>query len=236
MLKSILLAGLLMGMRHALEADHLAAVASLATRARSMRATMLQGVAWGLGHTLTLFVIGGACLWLDAAMPNRWAHALEMGVGVMLVLLGADIFWRMRRRSVHLHVHRHDQGAAHLHVHGHAPGERHDPDHHEHAHPDRLPLRAVVVGMVHGMAGSAALLLLTLHTAGSIWLGLAYIGLFGLGSILGMAALCLVIAAPLQASVRRFALLHQGLEVLVAITTIVLGMRLLYTLGGAPPG
>lgn len=81
------------------------------------------------------------------------------------------------------------------------------------------------------MAGSAALLLLTLHEAGSFWLGLCYIGLFGLGSILGMAALCAVIAAPLQASVHRFTLLQRGLEILVAITTIGIGVRLLSSLG-----
>lgn len=231
----MLLAGMLMGMRHALEADHLAAVASLITRSRSMSATLLQGVAWGLGHSFTLFLMGGACLWLDAVVPDRWAHALEMGVGLVLLSLGAETCWRMRRQRVHVHVHRHDQGAAHLHAHRHAPGELHNPDHHEHAHPQGHRLRAVVVGMVHGMAGSAALLLLAVHAAGSMWLGLSYIGLFGLGSILGMAALCTVLAAPLQV-VRRFALLHRGLEALVAVTTISIGIRLLYTLGWASPG
>lgn len=229
-MKAILLAGLLMGMRHALEADHLAAVASLATRTKSMGATLLQGVAWGLGHTLTLFLIGGACLWFDATLPERWAHAFETGVGLMLLALGADIFWRMRSQRVHLHVHRHADGAAHFHAHSHAPGTRHDPGQHAHAHAPKLPLRAVVVGMVHGLAGSAALLLLTLHAAGSVWLGLSYIALFGLGSVLGMAALCAAIAAPLQASVERFTVLQRGLEALVAISTIGIGLRLLYGL------
>lgn len=228
-MKAILLAGLLMGMRHALEADHLAAVASLVTRTRGLRATLLQGVAWGVGHTLTLFLIGGVCLWLDAAIPERWARALETGVGLMLLGLGADILWRMRRQRVHLHVHQHAAGGSHFHAHSHAPEEIHDPGRHAHVHPQRLPLRAVIVGMVHGVAGSAALLLLALHAAGSVWLGLSYIGLFGLGSILGMAALCTVIAAPLRAS-HRFAVLSQGLALLVAAMTVGIGIRLLYTL------
>jgi hypothetical protein len=228
--KSILVLGLLMGMRHALEADHLAAVASLATRVRGVRATVMQGAAWGLGHTLTLLLVGGACLWLDRSVPERWALGLELAVGVALLLLGIDILWRMRRQRVHLHVHRHDRGIVHLHAHRHAAGEGGDAATHEHPHP-RGPGRALLVGLIHGMAGSAALLLLTLHTAGSVGMGLAYIGLFGLGSLLGMAALCTVIAWPLAASVRRFAWLQRRLEVIVALTTIGIAIRLLYGLG-----
>jgi hypothetical protein len=230
-MKSILVLGLLMGMRHALEADHLAAVASLATRVRGVRATVLQGAAWGLGHTLTLLLVGGACLWLDRSVPERWALGLELAVGVALLLLGVDILWRIRRRRVHLHVHRHAQGIVHLHAHRHGAGEGGEAAVHEHPHPRGLPGRALLMGLIHGLAGSAALLLLTLHTAGSVWMGLAYIGLFGLGSLLGMAALCTVIAWPLVASVRRFAWLQQRLEALVALATIGIAIRLLAGLG-----
>jgi sulfite exporter TauE/SafE len=229
--KSFLVLGLLMGMRHALDADHLAALASLATRTRSLRATLIQGIAWGFGHTLTLLLVGGLCLWLDAAIPEGWARGLELGVGAMLLFLGGDILWRMRRQRVHVHVHRHGDELVHLHAHRHAPGAAHDSAGHDHPHPEGVPTRALLVGLVHGLAGSAALLLLALHDAGSAWLGLAYIGVFGLGSILGMTASCLVIAAPLQASVRHFARLHRGLEALVALTTIGIGVRLLYRLG-----
>src|SRR5579864_4627569 len=104
---TLLLLGLLLGMRHALEADHVAAVASLATQSKGMRRTVLQGAVWGLGHTLTLLAVGGACLLLRAAISARLAAALEGAVGVMLVLLGADVLLRMRRRHIHLHVHRH---------------------------------------------------------------------------------------------------------------------------------
>jgi ABC-type nickel/cobalt efflux system permease component RcnA len=234
--KSILVLGLLMGMRHALDADHLAAVASLATRVRSLRATLIQGLAWGIGHTTTLLLVGGGFRLLDSAVPERWARALELGVGVMLLLLGADIFWRMRRDRVHVHLHRHGQDVVHLHAHRHATGKRHAAADHAHSHPEGLPRRAVAVGLVHGLAGSGALLLLALQTAGSAWLGLAYILVFGSGSILGMAALCAVIAAPLQASLHRYAWLYRGLEALVGLTTIGIALRLLYRLGWVPVG
>jgi sulfite exporter TauE/SafE len=230
-MKSILVLGVLMGMRHALEADHLAAVATLATRTRSVRAAMLQGAAWGLGHTLTLFLVGGACLLVGASVPESWARRLELAVGVMLVLLGGQVLWRLWRRGIHIHVHQHGDGVAHVHAHSHASDEAHDPRHHEHEHARSLPLRALVVGVVHGLAGSAALLLLAVLTADSPWMGLAYIALFGVGSLVGMAVLGSVIAVPLQASARRLGRLHQGLEAGVGLATIAIGLRLIYEMG-----
>jgi ABC-type nickel/cobalt efflux system permease component RcnA len=182
---ALLLLGLVLGMRHALEADHLAAVASLATRSKGMRQTVFQGMAWGLGHTLMLLAAGGVCLLLRAAISARLAAGLEGAVGVMLLVLGADVLIRLRRRRIHFHVHRHDDGTVHFHAHGHAPEEAHDRDHHHHAHGEGFPLRALLVGLVHGLAGSAALLLVTLTTLSSAWLGLAYIPVFALRSNAG---------------------------------------------------
>jgi ABC-type nickel/cobalt efflux system permease component RcnA len=229
--RSILLLGFLMGMRHALEADHLAAVASLATRSRSTGAVVMQGAAWGLGHTLTLLVVGGACLLLGAVIPERASHALELAVGLVLLLLGAQVLRRLRRQRVHVHVHRHDEGAVHIHAHSHAPEGRHDPAHHEHAHPAAFPRRALAVGLVHGLAGSAALLLLTVAAVGSPWVGLAYIALFGVGSILGMAALSAVIAVPLRMSAGLLSGMYNGLELFIGCATLVIGARVLYQAG-----
>jgi len=225
---SILVLGLLLGMRHALEADHLAAVASLATRSRGVPGTVLQGAVWGLGHTLTLLLVGGVCLLLRAAISERLAAALEGAVGVMLLVLGADVLLRMRRRRIHLHVHRHDDGTVHLHAHGHAPEEAHDRDHHQHAHGEGFPLRALLVGMVHGLAGSAALLLVTLTTLSSAWLGVAYIAVFGVGSIAGMAVLAAVIALPLQGTARTLTGWYNGLEAAIGSGTLLVGGWVLY--------
>jgi ABC-type nickel/cobalt efflux system permease component RcnA len=149
----------------------------------------------------------------------------------MLIALGAQVLLRMRRGGVHFHVHEHGDGNAHLHAHRHAPREPHDPHRHEHAHAPALPVKAAAVGMVHGLAGSAALVLLTLTTVGSLGWGLASIALFGLGSMLGMAALSSAIARPLQASARRLGRLHAGVEALVALVTVALGARLVYEMG-----
>ena len=111
------------------------------------------------------------------------------------------------------------------------PDEAHDSARHEHAHPARLPLRALAVGIVHGLAGSAALLLLTLSRVRSLWMGLAYIGLFGVGSLLGMATISSVIAVPLQASARRLGRLYDGVEALVALGTIAIGVHVVYGVG-----
>jgi len=225
---ALLLLGLLLGMRHALEADHLAAVASLATRSKGMRQTVFQGMAWGLGHTLTLLAVGGVCLLLRAAISARLAAGLEAAVGVMLLALGADVLIRLRRRRVHFHVHRHDDGTVHFHAHGHALEEAHDRDHHHHAHAEGFPLRALLVGLVHGLAGSAALLLVTLTTLSSAWLGVAYIAIFGLGSIAGMAALAAVIALPLQGTARRLSGWYNGLEAAIGAGTLLIGGGVLY--------
>ena len=228
---SLLLLGFLLGMRHALEADHLAAVASLATRSRSLGHTVAQGAAWGLGHTLTLLVAGGICLLASVAIPARLAHGFEMAVGVMLLVLGAEVLWRARRRHVHLHVHRHGDGTVHLHAHRHAAGEERGPQHHVHPHvhphPEGFPRRALLVGLVHGLAGSAALLLLTLATLPSRWLGLVYIAVFGLGSILGMAILSAVLAVPMQGTARVLTRAHDWVEVLTGIATLAIGVWVL---------
>lgn len=226
---SILMLGFLLGMRHALDADHLAAVATLATRSRSVAQTMGLGVAWGTGHTLTLMLFGGAVLLLGLALPLQAAQALEFAVGVMLVLLGADVLYRLWRDRIHFHWHRHAGGLAHVHAHSHRDERSpHDPARHRHRHLGDLPARALLVGMVHGMAGSAALILLSLEAAESVPLGLGYIALFGLGSILGMAALSLAIAVPLRITSARLTRVYGGISTAVGLATVLLGGHVMY--------
>ncbi len=213
-------------MRHALEADHLAAVVALSTRSRGRLTTMWRGAAWGLGHASALLVVGGACLALGTRLSATSEQWLERGVGVMLVLLGAQVLVRLYRRRVHVHVHEHAGGVRHAPAHPHDRGDASRSDH-RHRHADRSHLGAMLVGTVHGMAGSAALLVLASASSPSFWSGLAYIACVGLGSIVGMAALSLAISWPLAASgriVRTYGLIEWP----VALGTVVLGLSMVY--------
>lgn len=233
---SLLLLGFLVGMRHAVESDHVAAVASLATGGRSVGHTLRQGVAWGIGHTVTLFLFGSLVLLLDTVIPERFAMGLELAVGVMLLGLGVDVLYRLYRDRLHFHLHHHADGVAHFHAHTHRPANprepaRHDPARHHHEHRPLIPLRALVVGLMHGMAGSAALILLALQSVESVAEGLAYIALFGLGSIFGMALLSLIIAIPLRYSARSLTGLHNLLHGTIGVATVVIGALLIHEVG-----
>jgi len=117
---SLLLIGFFIGMRHALEADHVAAVASLVSRKQSLAHTIKQGGVWGLGHTITLFLFGSVMIFMDRVIPQNLVTGLELAVGLMLVLLGADVLRRVIRDKVHFHGHQHTSGRHHFHAHSHA--------------------------------------------------------------------------------------------------------------------
>lgn len=226
---SALFLGFLIGLQHAFEADHVAAVASIAADTRKLRSAVRHGAVWGLGHTLTLLLLGGLVVYLGEAIPETWAQGLELAVGVMLVVLGATLLHRLWRERVHFHLHRHADGIMHLHAHKHARAEKtHDSRHHEHEHPKGLPLRSLAVGMMHGMAGSAALVLLALGSVESVPLALVYIVLFGFGSIVGMAVLSAVMAVPLTYTARVFTWANRGLQVAVGALTLLVGGSIVY--------
>src|ERR1700712_4559661 len=159
--------GFLLGMQHALEADHIAAVSSIAARRSQVGDIVRHGLTWGLGHTLTLFAFAGAALLLGHAIPESLAQPIETAVGVMLVGLGAHVLWRLWRDRVHFHRHSHGDGIVPVPPPSHA-GETipHARAAHMHAHGFRW--RTLLVGLIHGMAGSAALLVLTVSQASSV--------------------------------------------------------------------
>ena len=220
----VLIMGLLLGMQHALDADHLAAVASLAARRRSKRSIVRHGVVWGLGHMLTLTLFAGAFVLSGRALGARWAEGLELAVGVMLILLGASVLWRLLRQRVHVHVHRHAGGRVHLHAHSHAGDSRpHQRSAHDHAHPGGFPLRSLWVGMMHGLAGSAALVVVAATALRSPLEGMIYVALFGFGSLVGMAVLSAVIAVPLSLTAHLLTWANRTLQAAIGAATIVLG-------------
>lgn len=216
--------GFLLGMQHALEADHLAAVSSIAARRDDVADIVKHGLTWGIGHTLTLFVFAGAALVLDQAIPEHLERRVETAVGVMLVGLGAHVLWRLWRDRVHFHRHRHHDGTVHLHAHSH-PGETMNHDRASHSHAHGVRWRTLLVGLMHGMAGSAALLVLTVAQAPSAAVGLGYVALFGIGSMIGMGALSTVIAVPLALSARWLTWANRGLQAAVGSVTMAIGIR-----------
>ena len=236
---TFLLFGFLIGMRHALEADHVAAVASLAMNNRGRKGVVRLGAAWGLGHTLTLFTVGLAALYSGQAVPERFAAYLEMAVGVMLIVLGAGVIWRLVRDRVHFHTHRHG-GGAHFHAHSHAGEGVHESSAHRHVHPPVPAGRALLVGLMHGMAGSAALVVLALGAMDSFWSGVGYLLLFGVGSMAGMALFTCAMAVPLRYAARNFTWAYNGLTAVVGLGTVVLGAVVIYragsVIGGLPGG
>ena len=233
-MSGILLLGLLIGMQHALEADHVAAVSSIATGARSARQIVAHGAVWGFGHTLTLFAITGAVILLGATLSETLTLGLELAVGAMLILLGGHVLFRVWRERIHFHSHRHDDGHVHFHAHSHR-GEpaRHDPDNHDHWHARGLPWRTLLVGITHGMAGSAALLILTASAVEKPVFGMFYVLLFGVGSMAGMVVLSALIAVPLTWTARALTGAHHLLQGLVGTATVGLGFTVIFRAGGS---
>ncbi|HEX9116037.1 MAG TPA: urease accessory protein [Anaerolineae bacterium] len=216
--------GFLLGMQHALEVDHVAAVSSIAARRSNVADIVKHGLTWGLGHTLTLFAFAGVALALGKALPEHWARPIESAVGIMLVGLGVHVLWRLWRDRVHFHKHSHGDGTVHIHAHSHA-GETMAHAHAPHAHRHGFRWRTLLVGLMHGMAGSAALLVLAVSQASSVALGLGYVALFGIGSMIGMGALSTVIAVPLALSARWLSWANSGLQGAVGLITVAIGAR-----------
>ena len=163
-MEQFLALGFVVGMGHALEADHLAAVGTLSTQERSPKRLMLLGASWGLGHTITLFSLCFAVVFLGLALTERLSAALEFSVGVMLLLLGVQVVYKMYKKKIHFHVHEHDGEKAHIHAHSHAGSQRvdHHKDRHHHQHAKGFPFKSMLVGLSHGAAGSAGLIALAL--------------------------------------------------------------------------
>jgi hypothetical protein len=215
--------GFLLGMQHALEADHIAAVSSIAARRSQVGDIVRHGLTWGLGHTLTLFAFAGAALLLGRAIPESMARPIETAVGIMLVGLGSHVLWRLWRDRVHFHRHGHGDGTVHFHVHSHA-GEVVPHARTAHAHEHGFRWRTLLVGLMHGMAGSAALLVLTVSQASTPAVGLGYVALFGIGSMIGMGALSTLIAVPLAVTARWLTFANHGLQGAVGVVTIAIGV------------
>lgn len=212
--------GFVLGLRHAFEPDHLAAVSTLATRQRRLFDACRLGLAWAMGHTASVGILVVAIVLLGFQLPPRLWPAADLLVGLLLIALGASVIVRYARGRWHLHVHTHDDGA-HLHLHSHAQGAEHT-----HAHPHGDARRSLLFGLLHGVAGSAAIVVLLVAAAPTRAAQLAYFVAFAVGTILGMLTVSVAIAGIVRLASTRGArwatLLHLG----SAATSVALGLAL----------
>ena len=222
--------GFILGLRHALDPDHLVAISTIAGEHKSLKKASLVGTFWGLGHTASLLIAGVAVIILKLQISETTSLWMEFAVALMLVLLGARALKRaLRGWKFHIHMHTHD-GHRHLHLHRHRPSEEHSQEHH-HRHLLGIGFRPFFIGMVHGMAGSAALMLLVLATIPSAIVALLYIGIFGLGSIVSMLVMSSLMSLPFILSGRRFSFVSEGLQVAAGVLSLAFGLFLVWQYG-----
>jgi sulfite exporter TauE/SafE len=202
-LVSIFSLALALGMKHATEPDHVIAVSTVASHSKRITSATLAGVFWGIGHTVTLFVMGMVFILLKNQFTNAWAMSLEFVVGIMLVYLGVSNLRTKKKAKDH-----HPMKGTHF----------------------PYLLRSMFIGVVHGLAGSGALVLLTMSTVNTFLQGALYILIFGLGTIIGMLILSTLIGLPFVLSSRRTAF-HSQLTKLTSAISVVFGLYYMYSLG-----
>jgi high-affinity nickel-transport protein len=245
---TVIALGLLLGMRHATDADHVIAISTIVTRQRTLRGGILIGALWGVGHTLTIVVVGGAIIFFRVVIPPALGLTMEMTVALMLVVLGlwnltalAQYVRDQLSESVEQHAHPHQHGDyVHSHRHGHAPlAHGHADDQTPQAWLDRhfaglglyQMMRPLVVGLVHGLSGSAAVTLLVLAAIGDPRWAVAYLFLFGLGTIVGMMLITVIVAAPVTLASRRLPHMQRQLRLASGLASLAFGLFLVYHVG-----
>jgi ABC-type nickel/cobalt efflux system permease component RcnA len=224
--------GFLLGLKHATEADHLVAVSTIVSEQRSVSRSALVGAMWGVGHTAALLAAGVLVILLEVAIPERVAAALEFCVALMIIFLGSRVLFLALRRQPHVHVHAHTHdGHTHTHLHfhertdGHPATAAHAPPHERHG--GLRGWRSLFVGVVHGLAGSAVLTLFVLTEvvkSGSRALGLAYLLIFGVGSVGGMVLMSALISLPFVLTASRFARVDAPVRLLTGLFSVAFGL------------
>jgi ABC-type nickel/cobalt efflux system permease component RcnA len=202
---SAIFIGLVIGLRHSTDGDHVVAVSTMARDYQSIFKGLWIGVSWGLGHSTPLLILGVIILLLKQVVMDFYeavAIYFELGVALMLIFLGLQVFWKMYRGDFHVHEHRHD-GGDHNHLHGsHSHQENTESPHVENRHgpfPELLPffrLKSYLIGVVHGLAGSAAVMVAILPTTPSFFSGILFLILFSIGTMLSMALMTVLLSLP----------------------------------------
>lgn len=212
-LLSILGIGFILGIKHAIEPDHVIAVSTIASESKKLWRSSLTGVFWGIGHTATLFIVGISIILMKGEIPELWALSLEFLVGIMLVHFGLSAIISFKKNR---------DKESYLHKHGHTES-------------DDKPLgsayaKPLFMGFVHGLAGSAAMVILTMSTVNSVWEGILYILIFGLGTVVGMLCFTTIIGIPFILSSKRYSQNNLFTQMTGIIST-AFGIYYMYNLG-----
>src|SRR6202140_2997969 len=245
---AIMLLGFFLGMRHATGPDHVVAVTTIVSRERTMMHATLIGALWGLGHTLTILAVGSAVILFKLTIPPRLGLSMELCVGLMLILLGILNLTGILRRAIEWITIRRLGSGAHSHfLFGRWMVHTHDEDG-ESILMDSISilgwtpqwwkklglfhiLRPLFIGIVHGLAGSAAVALLVLTTISRPSWAIGYLLIFGLGTVAGMMLITAAIAIPFAYSLQRFVRLNRGLAVASGMLSLSFGLFLCYQIG-----
>ena len=211
-----------MGIKHAIEPDHVIAVSTIASKSKKLWQASLAGVFWGIGHTATLFLIGIIFILMKGDIPVKWSMSLEFLVGIMLVYLGITTIFSFK--NIHVHKHQHD-GDEHKHVHSHENSGKH-----EHKHQHDTYLKSMLIGLVHGLAGSGAMVLLTMSTVKSVGEAAIYILIFGAGTVIGMLFFTTILGIPFMLSKKRRTI-NRTLSITTGAISTIFGIYYMYNLG-----
>lgn len=224
--------GVILGIRHALDPDHVVAVSTIVSEYKNPFRSFWIGISWGLGHTTTLLMIGIVIIGLRLTIPDRLALLFEFLVGIMLVGLGMQVIYKFSRGKIHQHDHGHAQNA-HQHYHSHTKDQSHPKRHHllQAVGKPFLRKKSYLVGTAHGVAGSAAMTLLILASIESTLAGMVYILVFGLGSVLSMGIMTILISFPFVVSANRLPNLNRSIQLTVGTASVLFGGFLMYEIG-----
>ena len=227
--------GFLLGLKHATDADHVVAVSTIVGESRNVWRGIWIGGSWGLGHTTPLLILGIIILLLKETVLDRYetvAPAFELGVGIMLIFLGVQVFWNLRRGRLHVHAHANDDDDDGPHAHIHAT---HDPSADPKVEKTHgffqlgkpvFRLKSYLIGVVHGLAGSAAVMLILLPEISSFLVGIGYLLLFGVGTMLSMAAITLLLGVPFALSA-DFTRINRAISGVAGAASVIFGVALM---------
>jgi len=231
---TVLIIGFTLGLKHATEVDHVVAISTIVSQHKNVFRSAIVGALWGAGHTASLLVVGVIALLLRVAIPERVSGLLEFGVALMIIGLGISALWRALRKGTQIHVHEHSHdGLKHKHIHFHEHEKKHEPSstsRHSHA-VSRVGFKPLLIGTMHGLAGSGALTLLVLTQISSSWIALLYLAIFGLGSIAGMVLMSGLLGLPFALTSRSLTQIHGRLQAVAAVLSICFGVWHAYHTG-----